>query len=152
MANIPARYAVVQSTAVPPSAAQLREAFEVLPGLVDADASYLAKDCFGIVIDSLTRGDAELLTSALRKLGARVEIVCQDDLYLLPGPRRLHLLELGAEHFTAQDAMGRRTVIAWSHVVVVAAFEEPSRAGAAVLIGDLPGVSTFHFRPVESRC
>ena len=121
MAHNPSRYAVVQSTAVPPSVAQLRDAFKVLPNLVDADASSLAKDGFGIIIDSLSRSDAEVLTSALSKLGARVEIVCQDDFYSLPRPRRIRRLELGPEHFTFQDAMGRQTVVAWSHVVIVAA-------------------------------
>lgn len=114
-------YAVVQKelSALPIEA--LRRAFRHVPGLTALDAQVLGNDAFGILVKDFPLENATAMQGALRSEGIETEIVETARLPAMPPMkqlRRLSCSEAGLELF---DPLGRGFVVAWQHVMLLAA-------------------------------
>ena len=90
-------YAILQQQLTPPSLEQLRQAFRALPQLVDADATFIEKGAFGILVERLSMADAQTLHRALAAAGVETEVGDQKDVPVLPGAQ-VRLIAAGSAH------------------------------------------------------
>jgi hypothetical protein len=114
-------HAVVQTTLDPPTAEQLRRAFETVPELTRYDATTLADDAFGIVAENLSFESASAVQRALSAQGYETELVQQDHLPRLPAAKALRRADCLPECLVVYDALGRPKRVEWPHVCLLAA-------------------------------
>jgi hypothetical protein len=114
-------YAVMQTSAEPPTAEQLKHAFQQVPGLTAIDANNLARDAYGILVKGLELEQSTAMQSALAAQGLQSEVVEDAALMELPPPRRLTKVEFTPEGLGIYDLMGRSVPLAWKDFLVVAA-------------------------------
>lgn len=114
-------YSIVQTTLEPLSVEALRRAFRVLPDLTDLDASSMARDAYGVLVDGLALEPASRLHEALKHQGIETQVVPSAGLPPLSPPRRLRRLDCGEDALTVYDALGRPERVDWSRVGLVAA-------------------------------
>ena len=112
---------VLQTDLNPPSLDQLRRAFRTVPGLTELDAHTLGQDAFGILVKNFPIENAMALQGALRREGVETEVVDQAQLPSLPPTKFVHRLNCTGAGLEIFDPLGRSFVVAWSHVMLVAA-------------------------------
>jgi hypothetical protein len=113
--------AVMQTSMEPPSAEQLKNAFQQVPGLTAMDALILGKDAFGVLAKGFEPDRASAMQSALAAQGVETEVVEEAALTELPPPRGLTKVEFTPEALRIEDALGRSCSLAWSDISVIAA-------------------------------
>jgi hypothetical protein len=139
-------------------------------GLVQADATRLARQARGILMENLSEAEARQIGQALVEQGLAVFGVRQTDLPELSHPEPLHNADCRSEGFVTQDQFGHQTRHAWSEIAVIACgrwretqekLERVSTSSGAadvamVALVGVPGLAlgtstTIRHRTVESR-
>jgi hypothetical protein len=118
-------YAVLQTDLNPPGIDQLQRAFRSVAGLTAADAHFLGRDAFGILVKGFSEEQAGALQGALRREGVETEIVDQSFLPDLPPKKLVQRLDCQPEHLLIYDPLGRAFPLDWRHVMFVAAGAVP---------------------------
>jgi hypothetical protein len=99
----------------------LAKAFTRIERLTDNDAAVIAREAMGIILEDLTKQEAQKIQASLVSQGIESEVVDRNDLYSLPAPKKLKRCDPLAEHLVLYDALGRPKTVGWEHLVVVAA-------------------------------
>ena len=114
-------YALLQKDLSPVPSEKLKNAFRLLPQLVDADATSMAADAYGILVDNLSAQDARTLQRSLAQQGLETEVVDRSKLVTLPRAERVMKAECTASAFNVSDVAGRPHNINWENVILIAA-------------------------------
>jgi hypothetical protein len=114
-------YAVMQKGLEPPSAEQLRNAFQQVPGLTAFDGTTLGRDAFGVLMKGGKLDQATALQSALAAQGVETEVVEDAVLAELPTPRLLTKVEFTPKGLGIYDVLGRCVPLEWNSIEVIAA-------------------------------
>ena len=118
-------YAVMQTGLEPPSAEQLKKAFQEVPGLTAMDVTILGKDAYGVLVKGFELDRASAMQSALAAQGVETEVVDDAALTELPPPRPLTKVEFAPEALGIYDLMGRSVPLEWKNISVIAAGRVP---------------------------
>ncbi len=114
-------YSVMQRGLEPPSAEQLKKAFQQVPGLTALDVTVLGRDAFGVLVKGFERERAAAMQAAFAAEGVETEVVEDAALKELPPPRQLTKLEFTPEALAIYDLLGRSVPLEWKTIEVIAA-------------------------------
>ncbi len=114
-------YALVQSEATAPTAAQWKRAFKPLARRTEADAVKLANEAFGVLLRNLPLDEAGGLQRVLSDDGVPVAVVEMNELPRLPDPRFIRRAELSPEALVVFDPLGRPVRVEWDRIALIAA-------------------------------
>jgi len=114
-------YAVMQTGLEPPSAEQLKDTFQAVPGLTAMDVNTLGRDAYGVLVKGFELERASAMQSALAAQGVETEVVEDTVLTELPPPRQLTKVDFTPEALGMYDLMGRIVSLEWKDIVVIAA-------------------------------
>jgi len=114
-------YAILQHQCSLIPVAALAKAFQSVDRLTDGDATIIAREAFGIVVEDLNQSDAQQIAGSLNSQGIGVEIVEGDELFSMPPPKKLKRCDCLPDQLNLYDALGRPKSIGWEHVVLMAA-------------------------------
>ena len=114
-------YAIVQTTLEKPSVDALRDAFRRVSWLTDIDASIMARDAYGIIVENQSYAQAEALSHALASQGIVHRMIDQVQMPELGIRHQLRRMDCMAEGPVIYDPLGRPIPGRWSDVRLVAA-------------------------------
>jgi len=114
-------YAVMQTGLMPPSAEQLKNAFQQVPGLAPMDVNVLGKDACGVLIKGFELERASIMQSALAAQGVETKIVEDAVLPELPPPRQLAKVEFAPDGLLTDDLVNRKILLEWNNILLIAA-------------------------------
>lgn len=114
-------YAVMQTGLEPPSAEQLKNTFQKVPGLTALDVNTLGRDAFGVLVKGFELERASAMQSALAAQGVETQVVEDAVLTELPPPRQLTRVDFTPEALGIYDWMGRLVPLEWKDILVIAA-------------------------------
>ena len=114
-------YAVMQTELEPPTAEQLKNAFQKVPGLTAMDGNVLGRDAYGVVVTGFERERASAMQSALAAQGVETEMVEDSVLTAPPAPRELGKVEFTPEALQIEDCMGKSFSLEWGEIWIIAA-------------------------------
>ena len=113
-------YALFQHSIEPLDTARVARALDALHWLARADAPQLVRRAHGVLVDSLSRADAEALADALADQDQHVEVV-EQAWRDLPQARSCRRAVVAAEGFQHQDLYGRSSTVPWRRILLLAA-------------------------------
>jgi hypothetical protein len=113
-------YAVMQTGLEPPSAEQLKNAFQEVPGLTAMNVNTLGKDAYGVLVKGFEFDRASAMQSALAAQGVETEVVDDAALTELPPPRPLTKVEFTPEALGIYDLLGQSVPLEWNNISVIA--------------------------------
>ena len=114
-------YALVQKKLGKVSPDRLWRAFRHLPHLVDQDAHTMADDAYGILVEGLSREDAQMLQQSLEDMGLGTRVVDEEELPELPPAREIRWAECGEHDFRFRHPEGQTYELGWRTIIGVAA-------------------------------
>lgn len=94
----------LQTDPMPPTAAQLKEAFREVKGLTAVDAAKVARQAYGILVRGLSAQDARTLQQSLRGQSVGTEMFPEAQVPALPEPKYSRRLELQLVRMLMQRA------------------------------------------------
>lgn len=112
-------YALFQHSIEPLDTPRVARALDALHWLARADAPQLVRRAFGVLVDRLSRADAEALAGALADEDQQVQVVEQAWLHL-PQARACRRAVVAPEGFQHQDFYGRTSLVPWRRVLLLA--------------------------------
>ena len=114
-------YSVMQTGLEPPSAEQLKNAFQQMPGLTAMDVNILGKDAYGVLVKGFELERASAMQSALAAQGVETEVVDDAALTELPPARQLTKVDFTPEALGICDLLARSVQLKWNDILVIAA-------------------------------
>lgn len=114
-------YAIATQTFEPIDREVLTNALRGVPGLTPADAPMVCGEGCGFLARHLTAEQAAAFHANLRQAGVEAEIVAEARVPVLPARRLIRQFAFTPEALQVDDALGRMTSVAWSHIVLLAA-------------------------------
>jgi hypothetical protein len=118
-------YAVMQTGLEPPSAEQLKKAFQEVPGMTEMDFGILDRDAYGVLVKGSELEGASAMQSALAAQGVETEVVEDAALTELPPPKPLLKVDFTPEALRIGDMFGRSFPLEWNDILIIAAGRTP---------------------------
>ena len=114
-------HVLLQTGPNPPSASQLKQAFQGVKRLTAVDAEKIARQAYGVLVRGLSLEELTIVQRALAGQGVTAEVASETDVPVLPEPKYTKRLELKDEALSVYDAIGRPVAVPWAHVALIAA-------------------------------